>query len=360
MVNVTKLLKDFRQADLQAYIDQQANSELGFGPLFPSKYTTKLTFESLQANFGAKVAADVVAFNSRGPRKGRPTVGKITGDIPKTEIVRVKDEVDINTYRQLMTSLASSKNPQIVKQVIDFMYEDSKFVLDGVNARMEWLAKQVASNGKYKLTVDNNAGGVQTAEIAFGIPNANRKNASVNWSNPSTAKPITDIKALEKEARAKGHMIKYATTDRDTIDNLLNAEETQKYCASYAANALGLQVAPTLEDLNRALAKNNLPQIRMWDSIITFEDKKGDHTSTTGWEAGNVTFSVTPALGEVQWTDTADSWVDIDNSVKAYKDFALVKTYAEQDPIGVITKGITYATPVLIGAGSTYILKTAV
>jgi hypothetical protein len=60
-------------------------------------YTPELTFKSF-TNAGAKVAADVVAFDSRAPRKGRQLPISVMGDIPKILIQKYKSETDINRF----------------------------------------------------------------------------------------------------------------------------------------------------------------------------------------------------------------------------------------------------------------------
>lgn len=348
---------------MQAYVDLYTMGNLQYKTYFPSVYTPNLTFEALQAVFGAKVAADVVAFDSRAPRKGRPLPGKITGDIPKIEIARPKKESDLNRYRQLLAAASQATNAnargQAKRALIDWMYEDTNFCLDGVNARLEWLAKQVASNGKYSLTIANNEAGIQTkVEVDFGIPSGNRKNAAADWSNPATAKPITDFTTIDKTARAKGVILGYAFMTKETFDQLAAAEETQKAAATFANLALNNFATPNLETVNMVLRNRSLPQIIIWDSYVNIESKAGTQTAVTGWEEGNVTFSVTNRLGDTSNTTTADGFVTNDVSTKAYNDFVLVKSWAEQDPITVITKGIAYATPVLQGINNIYILKT--
>jgi hypothetical protein len=364
MINITNIVKDFNATDLRAFLQAYDLGELKFKTFFPSQYTTKLTFETLEARFGAKVAADVVAFDSRAPRKGRPTFGKVTGDIPKIEIARAKKETDITVYQQLLdaitrTSANNVQNKQALNALVEWMYEDSVFVLDGVNARIEWLAKAAASSGKYTLSTTNNETGVVTpVPISFGIPDGNFIDTANDYADPTTAKPITDIKAVQKRARTKGYKIMYATTDQATMDKILASAEVQKFCASYIAVALELQYTPTLETLNSALLRNNLPQFRVWDSFVTIESKKGTQTAESGWTEGNINFSATSLLGQIQWTDTADGLINVGDAVKVYNDFTLVKTFAEEDPITVITKGIAYATPVLSGANQMFILKT--
>ncbi len=362
-VNITQLIGNFNAAELQAYINEYNIGDLQFKKYFPSVYTPTLTFEALQADFSAKVAADVVAFDSRAPRKGRYLPGRVTGDIPKVEIAKVKKESDLNVYRQLISSVNNTTNSgaraQIMKRIIDWTYGDSTAVLDGVNARMEFLAKQLASDGKYSLTLANNSGGVTTAaDVDFGIPAGNKTNAAIDWDTTATATPITDIKAKIATARAAGYSLRFAFMDQSTFDRMVLTTQVQNFSASFAQNALNTQQTPNLDTVNTSLRAAGLPTIIIWDSYVNLESKAGALTATTAWTDGRVLLSPSMVLGSTQWTTSADDFVNIDASEKSNNDFATVKVYAEQDPITMITKGVAYATPVLNGATGLYIIKS--
>lgn len=363
VVDVTKLITSYNRADLQAYINDYTLGELQFKSFFPSLYTPQLTFESLQADSGAKVAADVVAFDSRAPRKGRQLPAKVTGDLPKVEVAKVKKESDLNVYRQLLASLNSANNAgtrgQISRRLIEWIYGDSTFVLDSVNARMEWLAKRVASTGEYTLTIANNEAGVVTkVAVKFGIPTGQITNVAIDWDTVATADVVADLRSRQDAARATGRILRFAITDQATFNRAAATTKFQQFTASFASNALGLQQRPNLSTANAALLDAGLPQFIIWDSYVNIESKAGVWTSTTGWEDGNILLSATNILGDTQHTTTADGFVEIDDSVKAQNDFVLVKAFAEQDPITVVTKGIAYATPVLNNASGLFILKT--
>lgn len=362
-LNITQLVSTFNEADLQAFINEYNIGELQFRRFFPTEYTPFLTFEALQADFSAKVAADVVSFDSRAPRKGRSIPGKVTGDIPKVEIAKVKKESDLNTYRQLIaaaqnaTSVAARQ--AILRRIIDWTYGDSTACLDGVNARIEWLAKQVTTTGAYSLTLVNNAGGVPTVvPVSFGIPGGNITNAAIDWDTTATATPITDIKAKVATARAAGVSLRFAIMDQATFDRMVKTVEVQQFAASFAANALNIKQVPNLETVNNSLNGAGLPTIVIWESYVNLESKAGALTATTGWTTGKVVLSPTLQLGTTQWTSTADDFVTIDDSTKANNDFVLVKVFAEQDPITMVTKGVAYATPVLNNAKSIYIITS--
>jgi hypothetical protein len=362
-VNITQLVTNFNEADLQAYINDYTLGDLQYRRFFPTEYTPFLTFEALQADFSAKVAADVVAFDSRAPRKGRQLPGKVTGDIPKIEIAKVKKESDLNTYRQLQAAAnnAVSVNARqaILRRIIDWTYGDSTAVLDGVNARMEWLAKQLTTTGSYTLTLVNNAGGVVTAvPVSFGIPGGNVSNATTDWDTTATATPIADIKARVATARAAGVSLRFAIMDQATFDRMVKTDEVQKFTASFAANALNIKQVPNLETVNTSLSAGSLPTIVIWESYINVESKAGALTATTGWTTGKVVLSPSLQLGTTQWTTTADDFVNIGAASKSNSDFVTVKVFAEEDPITMVTKGVAYATPVLNNAKAIYIITT--
>ena len=161
-VNVNEIIADFRMADAQAYLENYQFSDLQYATLFPEQYRPGLTWKSIEAQLGATVMADVVSFNSRAPRKGRPTPGKASGDMPKIEIARDKVETDFNEYRALMNDLGGVNNAgarsNILQQIIDWRYEDGPFAVNGVRARLEWMSKRMASTGGYELTLVNKIG----------------------------------------------------------------------------------------------------------------------------------------------------------------------------------------------------------
>lgn len=361
-VNVTEIVEEFKAADQQAYLEQYPFAELKYASVFPEQYKSGLKWSAIEAETGAKVAADVVSFNSRAPRKGRPLPGKVSADMPKLEIARDKVETDFNTYRQLMNDLQGVNNAgarsNVLKQVIDWRYEDAPFVVDGIRARLEWIAKRIASTGKYSLTLTNNEGGVQTkVDVDFGIPGAQVVNAAKVWSD-STSLPIDDFKARRAAARAKGKILRYAFMEQDTFDAFAANASVQKFAATYFANALDIAQVPSLATVNSALTSQGLPIIIIWDSFVTIEGKDGAQTTESGWQSGNILFSETPILGNTQYTLSADEYVNVGTAQKTKSGIVLVKTWGIEDPITVITKGTAYATPVLNNAKNLHILKT--
>lgn len=362
MVNVQELVPSFRQADAQAYIETFPFEELPYQSVFPLLYQPDLKWSGIEAEFGAKVMADVVAFNSRAPRKGRPLPSKISGDMPKIEVARDKVETDFNTLRSLENAVRllpdGPTRKQAMQRVLDWHYDDQPFVVNAVNARLEWIAKQITSKGKYSLTLVNNEAGIQTKiDVDFGIPTAQIVNAGKSWSDP-TSDPIADVRARKAAAKAKNRKLKFMTMEEDSFDNFVSNPIVQKFCATYFANALNVQQLPDLATVNSSLSRQGLPTIKIWESTMVAEGKDGSLNAITGWEEGNVTFHETSELGNTQYTLSADEYVQAGVAKKTKSGIILLKTWGEEDPITVITKAVAYATPVLNNSKFLHILKT--
>lgn len=363
MINVQELVPEFRRADAQAYVETYPFDTRQYQGAFPLQFQPTLKWSAIEAQFGAKVMASVVDFNSRAPRFGRNLPTKIEGDIPKLEIARDKVETDFITLMDLQDAVrrlpAGATRREAAQRVLDWHYEDQVFARNGVEARLEWLSKRIASTGGYKLTQINNEQGIQsTVDIDFAIPTANKVNADKDWSDP-TADIIGDIKKIKRMAKlANLPMPKFMWCEQETIEQVAQNAGVQKFSATYVANALGLQQEPGLVEINRALSSKGLPIFKVWESVMIQESKSGDQTVVTGWEPGVVTFSVTEQLGNTQHTTSADEYVTAGVAQKTKSGIVLIKTWGIEDPITVVTKGTAYTTPVLNNAKSIYLLKT--
>src|SRR5690606_5887648 len=158
-------------------------------------------------------------------------------------------------------------------RVLDWRYDDQVFARNGVEARLEWLAKRIASTGKYKLTQINNEQGIQsTVDVDFAIPVGNQKNAATDWSDPN-ADILADIKAIKAAAKAANKPApRFAWCEEETIDNLSNNIGIQKFVASYIINALGLNQEPNLETINAAMRRKGYPEFIVWKSEMVQEN----------------------------------------------------------------------------------------
>ena len=355
-INANNIITEFSQANMNAIIQAYPLGDLRYREYFPLKFNPYLTYSNIEGADGAKIMADIVAIGSKAPRKGREFVENIKGEIPKVEIARDLNEKDLLTIQQLRYAVnANPTNAGIKNQLIDKIYEDHRFCIDGINARMEWMAKQLVSTGKYKTTATNN-GGVVNVSVDFKVKT---QNALKKWAD-ADANPIEEIEKYQEEAKGKGYSYATITMSRATLNQVLKNKNTRAFVLGVPINATTILPDVRLEQLNAELSERGLPIIKVWESFISFEGKDGEVTVANGWEEGNILFSTSALLGSTQYTTTTEFTMDFaDVMSKSIKDsFILVNTFGHQDPISVSTKATAFATPVLNDSKRKLIIKT--
>lgn len=355
-INANNIIPEFSLANMNAIIQAYPLGALLYRDFFPLVFNPNLSFSNIEGSDGAKVMADIVAIGSKAPRKGRDFVENIKGEIPKVEIARDLNEKDLITIQQLRNAVAAyPTNAGIKAQLINKIYEDPQFCIDGVNARMEWMAKQLVSTGKYKTTTANNIG-VANVSVDFKVKT---QNALKKWTD-ADANPVEEIEKYQEEAKGKGYSYTVVVMSRATLNQVLKNKNTRAFVLGIPINATTILPDVRLEQLNTELTEKGLPIIKVWESFISFEGKNGEVKVANGWEEGNILFSTSAQLGNTQYTTTPEftmSFADVMS--KSVKDnFILVNTFGHQDPISVSTKAAAFATPVLNDSKRKLIIKT--
>jgi hypothetical protein len=351
------LIRGLNEKDMQAVVNSLTLNAFSYPTLFPLKFNPTLTWKAIQADLGVPVAADVVAYNSSAPKKTRQVVSRLTGDIPKIEISRVKEETDLNEYYQL---LHWGNTPEGTQAILDWIYDDVEFCYTGVNARLEWLAMQALSLGKIALSKTNNAGGVVTeTAVDFLVPTANKSGVAVTWTSghSATGVPITNIRAIVKLAKAAGHPVKYMLMDQDTFDVMCLQDSVIKFAASWVLNATSLAPAPTLAQVNAALNASNLPTIIIMDTYVTIELETGVRSTVNPFTTGVVTFLPDLNPGNTYYAPLAEELVEATAAIKVKRGPVLLKKYSLDEPsIQEVTKGMANAFPVWATAQWSYLM----
>jgi hypothetical protein len=351
------LIQGLNEKDMKAVLATLSLNDFYFPTLMPLRFTPFLTWKALQADQGIPVAADVVAYDAKAPRKSRKIVERLQGDIPKIEIARVKKESDLNEYAQLKLYAGSEEGAQAL---VNWIYDDVEFCFTGVNARIEWLALQALSLGKVSLSKSNNNGIVTETAIDFQVPSASKGGVSVVWSaaNTATSKPITNIKAICATAKKAGNPIRYILMNQDCFDAMAISAEVMKYCAAWVIQASETTQIPSLNSVNAAFTANNLPKVVIIESYVAIEAADGTTTTVNPWTDGVVTFVPDIVVGNTFHAPLADEQVTDSSAVKTKRGHILIKKFSEEDPIAEVTKGMANAFPVWASATKSYLLYT--
>jgi len=352
------IIKEMNEKDLQVYLEtMDYGKELYFPNFFPLKDTYRLDYKTLIGSEGRPVAADVVAYDASAPEKTRRIIGKLTGDLPAIRIKRTMNESQINDYNVLKVLGTESG----MKQILDMVFEDVDFCVNGVLARLEWLCMQALSQGYIALTKTNNAGVVTENNIDFNMQAANKrvvKSSSANrkWNDATAGnpKPITDIEDIVDVARTAGHKLKYILMNYAKWQQFRKTTEVIQLIAKTTTGV----VKPTLKNVNEFLVSQELPKILLIDAIVDLETEDHAITSTNCWTTKYVTFIPEIKLGNVLSGPVADDTNTPKQCTKAKKDRIIVMKHSETDPVKEITRGLLNAFPTFPAIDRCYRLNT--
>lgn len=356
------LMIGITERDMQAVINTYDLKPYYYPTLFPLKENYTLSWKSLEAQVGLKIAGDLVARGASINKKTREAIARIQGDIPKIAIKRTKDENELNEY-DIMVAM-TSQNPDL-RALVEAWAEDTKYCWDGVAARLEWMALQTISLGKIKLSTDNNSSVVTEYDVDYQLESDKKlgfQTGSASWVTSASAKPLSkDFKAVVKAAKAKGISLKFAFMNLDTFTNLVETEEVIKLCASFANNALNIAQSPSLEQVNsamRGLAYLRGLQIVVIDQDITVELPNGNRSTGNPFADNVVMFSESKVLGKTYWKKPADMNLKGSAAIKAMNGHTCVKKYSTEEPIEEVTIGLANAFPAWLSSQRSYLMAT--
>lgn len=353
------LLQELTDKRLKAYLERNRFTARYWASMLPLEFRDELTWESLQGSEGSTIKADVIAYDSSAPEKGREIIGKASGRIAKMALKRSMREEDFLMYKRLKKGAASDSERQAI---LDLVFNDINFVVEAVNANTEYLALQAISTGEISLGKANNNGIITETAVDLGIPKGNKTTVSVLPSKTAEFDFIAEIKKISKKARAeRGVKLNYMFTDPDTIDAIL-ASAKIKEAYGYFLTQTHKPFLGTLflDQLNALLKKNRLPELIEIDTFVRHEDSNHKRTTLQPWRQGYITLSVEKTFGKMQHGPIAEEDAE---SVKKYaiqakKGHCLVTKFSQVDPVVEWTKGEAHAFPVLKGVEDIFILNT--
>lgn len=359
-----KPFMDLTLADLQAEVSSyRIGVNKVWATLFPLKYTPHMDFKSLSGTEGLPISADRIAFNVKAPTKTRKKIGEWSGTLGKIAIARDKTEIDINDYNDLKAIAASSPTDRDLKQrLIDLVYDDVVFVEDGIDAKVELDACNIASHGvqRYSEIVD---GDNATSDIInFNVPSANFLGASKAWDNAADADGIGDIvrasNVIKKQHKA---VPRYAIMEQAAFDLLIAQKATLSRLSAFAAIGDGTFIltpeSVDLAKINNYMTSKGYPTILVIDTGVSVEDKDGSESVVKPWAENVVTLAPSLTLGHTYYKTVPK--VQNTPALETYGSFYKVTRYGSLNPMKETTLAEAYLQVVLENRASTAFINVS-
>lgn len=338
----TPIIEGLSQQGLVAYLTARQYDALYWPTFFPLRNVNTLDGKTLVGDVGSRVAAHIISYDAKAPEASRKSMTTKYFDIPKIAQSRRKTEKEILEHE--ITKVLQGQNA-----VIEDYFNDIDFVIDSVNARMEWLALTALSTGSVQLSVTNNPMGiVNETVIDFGLPTANKAVATgAVWStlNAASMTPIADFKAVQASARAKGITFERILMHPDAFDLITGSTEFQTACKSLLIGESQLLGFMDIGTVNKVLTALRLPTITLIETSVAIEDRDGSLTETNPWSSTHVVFVPSIIQGAMYNGPIAEEIEKPLDVIQAKTGNVLVSMKRDFNPVSVLTKGECNAFP---------------
>lgn len=347
---------------IQVMIDSSKDK---FAPTWHQNYfgmgtpQATLTFQSIIGASRIEAAASVVSRDSETPIRSRPTLNRLSGEIPAIKEMFKLSESD---YREFMIMKSLPVSDETKKnQILDFIFNDVLKAGNAAHKRVDIMAMEAVSKGTISLTLANNPDGlILDTPMDLLMPAENRQPAAVQWTTPNaaTSTPLKDINTIVKLAKAKGITFgKMIMSDavwyqfqgsKEVQDTMLTFQYGPKVSGTPTASA-------TIDLVNDYLTKNRLPIIETNGEVIGIE-KDGKITTFTPFDQKVVSFVPNGPLGVIKNALAIEQMQPVANLSYANYKGALISKWNQNEPFAEFTKSEFNAAPAFESIDSCYIL----
>lgn len=318
--------------------------------MLTEKISTDLKWGSINVN-AYTVTADVVAMDAALPKKRRDSFEKNTGNIPKIGMKMALNEKTLSEIDVLKAKGGFDA------EITNLIFDDTKRCLVGIYEKLEFMFLQALSNGICYIDDDTNVGtGIQAD---FGYLDENKYGVSAPWSNPTTSKPIDDIKNVFTAAQAKSNTPNILLMGPVTFNNFSNSDQVKNNYA-FSIGFLGTTniPQPNLTQVNTYLAANLNAQIVIIDRTINTE-RDGIRTARRPWAENRVIMVPNMNVGTLTYGILAEATRR--NPAVMYQTAEhgiLMKKWHSNDPFDEMTSSQCIALPVINNTDSIYWINT--
>ena len=321
--------------------------------------TLSLDFEEIIGKYNITVAAATIGEHSKEPIIGSNGIDTVKERVLNHAITRPMDIKDYRKILQLLDSKSIS-DEQKKKELINLMWGDVTWVVNGVEAKLDIIFLSALSNcGKFKFDENNNPEGGVRGEIDFNQPSTNIAQSTTKWTeeNLETVDCMEDIQSILDLAE-----------DRTNLGKVLCAPSRISYmCRSKKMKQMiwGTDKSSKivqLKDINEYMESNGYPIFEKMKRQVRIHKGGNRFETLTPWNANNIVFIPTGKLGMVK-NAFSDNELKPESDV-AYSNYGRIRVSqwhvgeTKGANTGEFTKAESLSLPVITEMENIYTLKT--
>ena len=317
--------------DIQAYYLDNPFPLGSVDAIMPLEQTLQDSWKTVSnASYMLNEAADPLSLNSKIPVAGREGFKTVMGDLATFGKGREMTAEDFERYEALKMAFATTKNPGVAQQLLDFHGNDLAYLRLAMHSERTYLTYALLSNACSIEMVAANSPYMQSlAAATYPVGTWQKDNVSTSWEN-AAALILDDIATVKETMEGYGKFVSKIKINQTWFNHVRNNTQVQKHCATLVQSLTSTQSAPTLEQINGMMAT-------YFDTDIQFEVVKdritraiadGSKTTANPFADGVVVFTAATQVGRFVWKP-----IYIDDPLReTYESFFTVGNYKNVDP----------------------------
>ncbi len=266
---------------------------------FPSRKKMGLDLKWIKIHKGLGVALKPSTFDAIPtvrPRGGAKLTQEEMPFFRESMIIKEKDMMEL-------ARIQDSNDPYL-QPVIDSIYDDTNTLIDGADIAVEKMRMQLLAptDGDLKITI----GAADNTSYIYDYDADNKWSekhftsnlSGATWDNPTTAKPLTDIRKGIQYLASIGYTGATILGNSTTFDYLLDCDQVKNALVSITGQTIGFLDTETVEEvLRRKLKIDWLSYDKMYTDYDGVEKKfyPDNYVTIIGnGQLGNTWYGTTP------------------------------------------------------------------
>lgn len=251
-------LEEFLGEEFQGYVENVPPAkEFKLRRFLPNKPVTDINFAYNVINGKYAQAASITGFNASAPLRDKRDLEKAFGSVAKVQHGFRLDEEEILHFNRPRTD--EEKN-----QAVEYVYDETDDLINGVYDTEEFLRAQTLFTGA--LVYDDVVNDIHL-NVDFGIPVANKLNATVPWVQLGNGPlPLDDIRAAIAQYQAQNSrqkpMVMFMTSATEAHLLANDQIKNQVY-----GNPLDKRLL-TRNDIQNVFSALGFPPYEIYDDVV--------------------------------------------------------------------------------------------
>lgn len=331
----------------------------------PDVTVNDLDFEYILGASYRPAMASIISFDSEAPIRGRRGLGtRVSGELPPVKHKAKLSEKEIIKFTQ------PRANSNDVQQVISGVYQLTADLIQGLNARLEWMRMQALSENVLTYEAVDQGEGAVTIEFDFGFRDIMQLNlvtqqdgagssiasdVSTVWSDIANADPIADlVYACDLAEETTGLRFERMVLSQKSITYLQKNDAIRELIRGTTGS---LQIV-SLADLNALFTTYNLPTLIPYDVKVTYDDGDGTMVETRPMAqnkaillpGGGPILPGFSTVGATLFGPTAEARRSLTSSLQSQAPGVFAQVYGKDEPPSEWVKACAVSFPSIPGA----------